>query len=373
MQRTIRFSRWRARTHGRREPNFHLLTLTTRCKEPARDPGRERVAQIRFRLGVLRRWREVAAQGIASAAQKMATEYGLSRATLFRWRAAHRAAGPIGLAPASRRPKRIAQAPPQWVVQLVLLVRLRTGWGAQRIARELAARGIAAISHDAVWRMLKAHALEVAPVRRKGSHRARYERASPNSLWHVDLKGPIYLKGEGRVYLVGILDDYSRFVVAAGLMRRKDPAANANLVAEAIAEYGKPRDLMTDNGTEFVNRPHEPPSPLQQLCREHGIRHCPTAIATPETNGKIEAFWKTAQRELLDRWFFDSLEEAQAALDRMREEYNCHRLHSGIGWRTPATRYLGQQDYDTGFAGNLDLQDLAQYLEQLQASAQPSP
>jgi transposase InsO family protein len=256
-------------------------------------------------------------------------------------------------------------------MQLALLVRLRTGWGVQRIAQELAARGIVRVSHDGVWRMLKAHALEVGPVGKERSHRVRYEREEPNALWHVDAKGPIYLKGEGRVYLVGLLDDHSRFVLAASLMRGKHPQANADLLAEAIARYGKPRELMTDNGTEFVNRPHQPLSPLQQLCRKHGIRHCPTGVATPETNGKIEAFWKTVQRELLDRWFFTSFEQAQEALERMREEYNCHRLHSGIGWRPPASRYLGQRGYDSGFAGNLDLEDLTDYLEQLRASAHP--
>jgi len=75
----------------------------------------------------------------------------------------------------------------------------------------------------------------------------------------------------------------------------------------------------------------------------------------------------------LDRWFFGCLEEAQGALDRMREEYNYHRFHSGIGWSTPASRYLGLRHYDTGFAGNLDLVDLAEYLRDLQTSAQKPP
>ena len=370
MRRAIRFGRWRARTHGRREPNFQILTLTTRRRERAPDPGRLRVAQIRSRLRVLRKWQELASEGVVRAAEKVAEEHGLSRATLFRWRAVWKKNGPGGLAPDSRRPKRTPKAPPWWVVQVVLTVRLRTGWGAQRVAKELAARDIVRTSHDAVWRLLKAHALQVGPMHRKRNHRVRYERDRPNSLWHVDAKGPIYLKGEGKVYVVGILDDYSRFCLAARFMRRKDAQASADLVAEAIARCGKPRELMTDNGSEFINRPHEAPSPLQKLCAELGIRLCRTAAATPETNGKIEAFWKTFERELLDRWFFTCLAEAQAALDRMRHEYNYHRLHSGIKWTTPASRYAAQESYDTGFAGNLDLEDLSDWLKQLKASAQ---
>jgi len=282
MRYAIRFGRWRARTHGGTEPNFQILTLASRRKEPAPDAGRVRVAQVVLTVrlgtgwGVQRIAKELAAQGIGRAAEKVADEHELRRATLFRWRA----------------------------------------------------------------------------------------------LWHVDAKGPIYLKGEGRVYVVGVLDDHSRFALAARFMRRKDPQVAADLVAEAVARCGKPRELMTDNGSQFVNRPHEPPSPLQKLCMELGIRLRPTARASPETNGKIEAFWKTFERELLDRWFFTCLAEAQAALDRMRDEYNYHRLHSGIKWTTPASRYMAQQSYDTGFAGNLDMEDLGDWLKQLKASAQ---
>ena len=238
-----------------------------------------------------------------------------------------------------------------------------------RIAEELGRRGGLSLSHESVQRILERRAMPVYEgARRKG--RVRYERDEPNDLWHMDLKGPFYIRGVGRFYFVGLIDDYSRFVLRATLISAKEQELVLSVVRAAVEHWQRPREMMTDNGTEFTNRREDDSSPLEGYLRQQGVRYLRTGVAQPETNGKIERFWETLIAELLETQFFCSLEEAQAALDRFVTEYNYHRLHSALDYNTPASRYLGCSGYDTGFAGVHALSGLDQYLDEVRQAVQ---
>jgi hypothetical protein len=78
---------------------------------------------------------------------------------------------------------------------------------------------------------------------------------------------------------------------------------------------------------------------FDRICRENGIRHLLTAPRSPTTTGKVERFHKTVRKEFLDGRVFESLEEAQAALDVWVEHYNTQRPHQGIGMVPPIRRF----------------------------------
>lgn len=358
--------RWR---HGRNAPNFLLLTRRVRTAQRPPDPGRQRLAQIRPRLRAVRRYHELVAAGASRPTKQVCAEFNLKRTTLLHWVAVCERNGPEALANRSHRPEHSPACHPWWLEDLVLTVRLRTGWGSQRIAEELDRRGVLRLSHESIERILERRAMPIYEPARRTS-RVRYERDEPNDLWHLDLKGPFYIKGVGRFYFVGLIDDHSRFLVRATLIEAKEQDRVLAVIQAALEEWGAPREMMTDNGTEFTNRRDEDPSPLEEFLGEKKVRYMRTSVAQPETNGKIERFWKTLIVELLETQFFQSLEEAQAALDRFVEEYNFHRLHSAINYSTPASRYLGCTGYDNGFAGVYALSGLDEYLAEVRQAAQ---
>ena len=108
-----------------------------------------------------------------------------------------------------------------------------------------------------------------------------------------------------------------------------------------MARHGAPQAILTDNGKVFTARFGPGPGPVlfDRLCHDNGIRHLLTAPYSPTTTGKIERLHKTMRREFFDRHLFDTIEQAQAALDAWVVHYNTARPHQGIGDRPPADRF----------------------------------
>src|SRR5712691_1357877 len=79
----------------------------------------------------------------------------------------------------------------------------------------------------------------------------RFERARPNQLWQTDLF-TFLLKREGRrVYLIAFMDDHSRYIVGYGLYATSSGAVVREVFEAAIANYGAPVEVLTDNGSQY--------------------------------------------------------------------------------------------------------------------------
>ncbi len=92
--------------------------------------------------------------------------------------------------------------------------------------------------------------------------------------------------------------------------------------------------IMSDNGREFkgtLSREH----PFETMCHELGIKHIYTKPYRPQTNGKIEAFWKIAKNEFFYPNSFDSKEDIVLNLGNFLFEYNHLRRHGGLNYETP--------------------------------------
>jgi transposase InsO family protein len=348
------------RNHYQEGPDF--LFVATQGGRPRADaPVRDVVAVVRGRARALRRWAEGAtvdeACGIGDC----------SRATLFRWRERLERDGLAGLLERPR-PGDGSDLPPA-LEQAILLVRMLSYWNSHRIAAEFGRRGIA-VSHGQVDRLLA----------RSGTNRTslprlpgpRYERTSPNDLWHIDLKGPFYLPtatgGRRTCHFVALVDDHSRFLLGIRAVPTKEALPILEALAEAIELCGVPHELMTDNGTPFVMIVRTMLSRFQRSLAELEIRHIRTQIDTPWTNGKVEAFWATLQAEVLDRQHLADLAAADAAVTAYATYYNYHRLHGELGWRTPAERFDGTPFLDRGFEHVPSLTAVADLLADLLAA-----
>lgn len=328
------------RNHYQEGPDF--LFLATQGGRPPHRSDRPRPAQaVRRRRAALRRWE--AGEPIAG----ICADLGCSRAGLYRWRERYRRDGLAGLLD-RYRPGGRPQVP-EPIERMVVSVRLLTYWNSHRLAAEFTRRHIWPLGHgqvDRIFDRLATHRPSYA--RHPGP---RYERAAPNELWHIDLKGPFYFGGSHRArscHFAALVDDHSRFLLAIRAVPTKEALPILALLAEAIELCGVPLELMTDNGTPFVAVVRSVLSRFQHTLADLAIRHIRTQIDTPWTNGKIEAFWATLQAEVLDRQRLDDVAEADRAARDYATYYNYHRLHGELGWRTPAERFNGTPFTDRG-------------------------
>jgi transposase-like protein len=231
---------WRAREQGQ-VPGFVALTVETTHwrSEPERVPW---VAELRRRARCLRCYRELAESSPKGALARVCHKFGLGERTLYRWQSLYRQGGLEALIPESRRPE---HSPRQTTAELewaIIAIRLRTGWGVQRIAAELNALGLGPLTHSAVHGVLARRAVKVPLVRRSRRAGCRYERERPNDLWHMDLKGPLHFgRGMPALYGVAILDDHSRFCVGASFADNKRMDTALAVLEEAVRQWGAPR------------------------------------------------------------------------------------------------------------------------------------
>jgi transposase InsO family protein len=318
---------------------------------------------VRRRRRALRRW------GDGESIESICREASCSRATLFRWRARFDADGMEGLRDRYRAGGRIEL--PAVIEQLILTVRLLTYWNSRRLAAEFRRREIWPLSHAQVDRLLGRSGTNRPSVARVPG--PRYERAYPNELWHIDLKGPFYLRGtRGTLrscHFIALVDDHSRFLLGIKAVPTKEAVTVLQTLAEAIELCGVPLALMSDNGTPFVTIVRSMLSRFQRTLTELEIRHIRTQVDTPWTNGKVEAFWATLQAEVLDRQQLADLAAAETAVAAFAGYYNYHRLHGALGWHTPAERFDGTPFTDRGFEHVPALVGVADLLADLAAAA----
>lgn len=149
----------------------------------------------------------------------------------------------------------------------------------------------------------------------------KYEWPKPNALWHTDWTECPFTNKR----LIAFIDDHSRFIVHAEYFENATVENTVLAFQNAINKYGKPENILTDNGVQF----HEHGS-FEEFCKTNQIRHILGRVHHPQTNGKIERWFGTYKMEFQPhRW----------TLDQFIKLYNEKRLHQGIGYKVPLERY----------------------------------
>ena len=335
-----------------------------RSRRRSRTERRERERrQFKFRVKVVRYYRQLREQ----VAEKKAVELTLARwqptqpehfplcaSSIRQWHRTATRQGFAALRPKSTCPHTIQYHVPEIVVGVIFTLRYLLGWGGHRIATELAAREIGQVSGQTVYDIFARLELPVKVYALRGRSDGiayhRYEKKRPNAQWHIDLKHTT-LRDGSKVYICILIDDYSRYALAAVAGTAATTEWVARVAQDAIQRCGRPKELVSDNGREFVSVWEDTLTKFGRLLAECGIEHLNSAPHYPQGNGKAEAFIKILNREVLTGRTFDTLEELQAALDRYLTFYNNYRRHSALGWQTPASRYTGRALTIRGLAG----------------------
>lgn len=277
------------------------------------------------------------------SARQAALQFKVSKSQVYEWLGRYRAEGADGIVPRSRRPLTSPAATAAYVEdEIVRLHKQRLGrWGAKKIRAQLARQGIAVPAVSTVHEILIRRGRIVARPRVRRAGGQRFERPFCNDLWQID--GTQHRLVNGREFwVVDILDDRSRFLLAAAV----GPCLTGTLAWQAfrsaVAAYGMPRQLLSDNGTTFTGRLNGYVVYFERQVRAAGVEFIHGRAYHPQTQGKLER-----QHGTQNTWIADhrprSLTAAQPVLDAYRADYNHIRPHEALSQRPPAEVYQSGQ------------------------------
>ena len=267
----------------------------------------------------------------------VAEEMGVTLPGLQKWVGLYRKHGEEGLKDRDRK-ARAGKLPEAVRDKILELKREEPTRGVKRISQLLRRIFFLPASSETVRQTLKREGLVQPPPKpRRNLTRPRFfERATPNQMWQTDIF--TFRLGGKYAYLIGFMDDYSRFMVGADLFRSHTAENVLEVFRVAAAEYQPPKEMLTDNGREYVN--WRGITRFQAEMKKNGTHHFKSRPHHPMTLGKIERFWETIWQEFLSRAQFDSFESARDRIRFWIKYYNHKRPHQGIEGLCPADRYF---------------------------------
>jgi len=209
--------------------------------------------------------------------------------------------------------------------------------GYRRLTFMMLDRDVAAVSPASVWRVLSQAGLLrkwSGQPSRKGT--GFEQPPGPHQHWHIDVA---YINVRGTFYyLCSVLDGYSRFIVHWDLRESMREADIEIILERAKEKYPEARPrVISDNGPPFIARD------FKEFIRISGMTHVRTSPSYPQSNGKIERWHKSLKGECIRPGTPLSAEDARRLIGQYVDHYNTVRLHSAIGYVTPADMLAGRQ------------------------------
>jgi putative transposase len=209
--------------------------------------------------------------------------------------------------------------------------------GYRRLTYMLMDGDLVAVSPATVYRVLKQAGCFDRWNRKESCKGKGFQQPlTPHEHWHVDIS---YVNVCGTFYyLVSVLDGCSRFLVHWELresMKEADVEVVLQRAREAFPD-ARPR-IITDNGPQFVAKD------FKEFIRLCGMTHVKTSPYYPQSNGKVERWHGTLKRDCLRPNVPLSLDEARQLVAEFVEHYNHVRLHSAVGYVTPADKLAGRE------------------------------
>ena len=224
---------------------------------------------------------------------------------------------------------------------------------AARQTPELSCRQLAAwitdnqgfsVSESTVYRILRREGLVKRPEMRLVAGKEYHRKTTgPHQMWATDAS---YFRvvGWGYYYLVTVMDDYSRFILAQKLQRDMTSDSFIEVVQEAVDRTGMDQvsvtdrtRLLSDNGPGYVSRA------FRDYLGMVGIKHILSTPFHPQTNGKLERYHQTIKRDV-NQVPYELPADLEAAIAAFVSYYNYRRYHKALGNVTPSDVLKGRRE-----------------------------
>jgi len=185
--------------------------------------------------------------------QRVAHEMGVGLSTLSKWVRLYRDQGEAGLqSKAGHRNRHGPKVAPAVKTQGVDLKRHHPDFGIKKISQFLRRMWFLPVSRETVRHTLHDQQLLKKPRRKLQRNPPRprfFERSTPNQMWQTDIF--TFRLGGKNAYLIGFLDDYSRYVVGLEVFRSQTAEHVLEVYRREVAEYGAPKEMLSDQGRQY--------------------------------------------------------------------------------------------------------------------------
>ena len=268
--------------------------------------------------------------------QKVLAELGIPRSSYYRWRRRQTDSG------VRKRPWN--QITPNEERRILAVARGHPELSSRQLSAWVTDNEGFAVSESTVYRILRREGLvkrqEIQPAAAKEYHT---KTTRPHQMWATDAS---YFRvvSWGYYYLVTVMDDYSRFILAWKL--QKDMSANSliEVVQGAVDATGMTEvivedrtKLLSDNGAGYVSRA------FRDYLSLVGIGHILSAPFHPQTNGKVERYQQSLKREV-NQLPYELPSQLEKAIADFVDYYNYRRYHKALGNVTPADVLYGRRE-----------------------------
>ena len=199
------------------------------------------------------------------------------------------------------------------------------------------------VSESTVYRILRRAGLVKSPkMQLKAGKEYHRKTSGPHQMWATDAS---YFKviGWGYYYMVTVMDDYSRFILAHKLQRDMTSDSFIEVVQDAVDRTGMTEvpledraRLLSDNGSGYVSRA------FGDYLHLVGIKHILAAPYHPQTNGKLERYHQTIKRDV-NQVPYEVPSDLEAAIATFVSYYNYRRYHMALGNVTPDDVLTGRR------------------------------
>ena len=279
---------------------------------------------------------------LAGHKRQALTELGIPMSTYYRWRQGQRGQGLESHSGEGRRPWN--RLTPEEDGKILAAAREAPELSSRQLAAWITDNAGFAVSESTVYRILRREGLVKRPeVQLAAGKEYHTKTTGPHQMWATDAS---YFRvvGWGYYYLVTVMDDYSRFILAWKLQRDMAADSLIEVIQEAVDATGMTEvpvedrtKLLSDNGPGYVSRA------FRDYLHLVGLRHIFAAPFHPQTNGKLERYQQTVKQEV-NQVPYELPSQLERAIAAFVDYYNFHRYHKALGDVTPADVLYGRRE-----------------------------